>query len=1070
MKAHPRPFVVAALLFCSGFCALIYQTVWLREFRLIFGASTASSAAVLGIFMGGLGLGSAMLGRRAETAPKPLLLYGNLELLIALFAAITPGIVQLVRWLYAATGGTMVLGQGIGTVVRLLMASVVLIGPTFLMGGTLPAAVRSIASDQDRGRRRLALLYGTNTLGAVTGAALSTFWLIELMGNRFALWLAAGVNVIVALTARAIARNSEALAPVEPSAPAVPKDSAEEQEPAADIRIVVLASALVGFAFMIMELVWYRMLGPILGGSTFTFGLILVIALLGIGVGGIGYTLRRSDRVATLNGFAITCAIEALFIAIPYALGDRLALLALMLRPLGSLGFASQVLGWFLVASIVVLPASIIAGYQFPMLISLLGRGRVEVARHTGLAYAANTVGAIVGSIAGGFGLMPLLTAPGVWKLVVAILALLALAAAFLHGRRLSLSRLVPFGAAAVAIALIFTEGPTAVWRHSGIGAGRAGLPEATLNSIKAWSNLNKRSVIWEAEGLESSVAVNARSALAFIVNGKIDGNTRLDAGTQSMSGLLGALVHGSPRRAMVIGLGTGSTAGWLGSLPELERVDVVELEPSILEVARMCAPVNNDVMNNPKVRKYLGDAREVLITTPEKYDLIFSEPSNPYRAGIASLFTSDFYEAAQHRLAPGGIFAQWVQCYEIDVDTIRTVFGTLAKTFPYVQTWRTESADLILVGSKEPMTLDADVLRQRIATPTFKAALFNAWRVDSIEGLFSHFVANEELVRRTSASEPDIATDDRNPLEYGFARAIGRTSGTPISEEFVAYCRKHKLDRPQRMKGSVNWDIVSSLEPSDAAIEGMSAAEILGETPDRRARRLFFIHYHARRYEEMMKIVHSTKIMPISPIELEATAEAAVYTKDPSADELIAKVEAVYPTEAVALRAMQAAVRKDWPAAAQGYVSAFQAWQKDPWVRPATLETFLVDSFMVAKSSGDSKLARQIYDTLGTPFAVELLREARLRTRVELAKLTDANPANAQTREALQAYAEHPEWNAPFLEQRAVVYRQMNETAMSRALDDVMAFREKEANTFEKALGVAAPTEAAAPAKTAAN
>jgi spermidine synthase len=1071
MKARPRPTTVAALLFCSGFCALIYQTVWLREFRLIFGASTAASAAVLGIFMGGLGLGSAMLGRRAEAAAKPLLLYGNLELMIALFAALTPAIVQGVRWLYSATGGTMVLGHGIGTVVRLLMASLVLIGPTFLMGGTLPAAARSIASDKDPCRRRLALLYGTNTLGAVTGAALSTFWLIEVFGNRTALWLATGLNTLVALVARAIARNSEALTPAEESAPVAVQDSTVEAESSASVPMVVCSSALVGFAFMVMELVWYRMLGPILGGSTFTFGLILVVALLGIGVGGIAYTLRRSDRVATLNGFAFTCAIEALFMAIPYALGDRLAFLALMLRSLGSLGFAYQVLGWFIVASIVVLPASIVAGYQFPMLISLLGRGRAGVARHTGLAYAANTVGAIVGSLAGGFGLMPLLTAPGVWKLVAAMLAVLAVVAAFLGGRRLSFSRLAPLGASVLAIALVFSEGPTAVWRHAGIGAGRSRIPNPTLNSLKSWAYVNRRSVMWEAEGLESSVALQAQSALSFVVNGKIDGNSRMDAGTQSMGGLLGALLHPAPRKAMVIGLGTGSTAGWLGSLPELERVDVVELEPAILDVARFCAPVNNDVMNNPKVRNFLGDAREVLITTPEKYDIIFSEPSNPYRAGIASLFTSDFYEAAQHRLAPRGIFAQWIQCYEIDVDTIRTVLGTVGKTFPYVQAWRTQLNDLILIGTKEPLTLDADTLRQRIATPTFKAALFNAWRVDSLEGVLSHFVANEELVQRVIASGPDLATDDRNPLEYGFARGQGRTSNESVSPEIVGYSRTHKLDRLLYLTGSVDWDAVAALGPATDAVEKKVGVEIIGESPDRRARRLLFADYLVRNHSGVMKIVRDSKLVPLGPIELEAFAESAVFTSDPIADELIQKVEVMYPSEAVALRACQAAMRKDWRAAAEGYASAFRVWQKDPWVRPAMLQAFLANALYVAQSSRNPDVARLLYDTLATPFAVELMRELRLNTRVELAKLTEPNPVNARVREAFQAYGAHPDWTAPFLEQRLLVYQKLQHPDAASAAEDLATFRDNETAELEKLLRSSTPPVARpTPPTTAAN
>jgi spermidine synthase len=740
---------VAPLLFCSGLCALIYQTAWLREFRLIFGASTAASAAVLGIFMGGLGLGSAYLGRWSEQSKKPLLLYGNLELLIALSAAATPALVWLARIAYAATGGTMVLGSTMGTLVRLVLSALVLIGPTFLMGGTLPAAARAVGTSEDTGRRSVALLYGCNTLGAVVGAALSTFLLIEHFGNRGTLWLACALNLVVALVARAIGRGTPDAQTFASASRVIPS--------VATPRFVMIAAASAGFAFMLMELVWYRMLGPILGGSTFTFGLILIVALLGVGLGGAGYALLRTDRRPTVNAFALTCALEAFFIALPFALGDRVAQLALVLRPLGGMGFGGQVFGWAIIAGIVVFPAALIAGWQFPMLIALLGEGREDVGRHTGFAYAANTGGAIAGSLLGGFGLLPLLTAPGVWKAVIALLialALAALAVAFFRKERLAIPAI---GAAFVSAFMLFATGPTAAWRHSGIGAGRAEVTAPTVNVLEDFERFFGRTVFWEAEGVESSVGMSGDSGVAFIINGKIDGNSRLDSGTQVMSGLVGAILHRDPKRALVIGLGTGSTAGWLGKVPEMEHVEVVELEPAVREVARVCAPVNHNVLENPKVHLHIGDAREVLLTTPEKYDIVFSEPSNPYRAGIASLFTEEFYQAVKRRLATDGIFLQWLQAYDIDGEAIRTVYATLGAVFPHVETFTTQANDLLLVATREPLPMDAARLRARLALEPFRSALRNAWRVDSLEGFLSHYVGHDALTAPSVA--PEIAS-----------------------------------------------------------------------------------------------------------------------------------------------------------------------------------------------------------------------------------------------------------------------------------------------------------------------
>jgi predicted membrane-bound spermidine synthase len=379
-----------------------------------------------------------------------------------------------------------------------------------------------------------------------------------------------------------------------------------------------------------MELVWYRMLGPILGGSSFTFGLILATALLGIAIGGTGYSLW-SAGAATRNAFAITCTLEAALMLLPYALGDRIAVLANFLRVIGHAGFGGFVFGWAIVAAIVVLPPAIVAGVQFPLLIALLGQGDAGVGSHVGRAYAWNTLGAIAGSLAGGFGFLPFFSAKGCWILASMLLVATGIAAA----RAFS-----PMILAALAIAAAFAQGPTAAWRHSSIGVGRVGV-FTNPNDIKRWMHRERAQLVWEADGRESAIGLDDEDDTAFIVNGKSDGAARGDASTQVMAGLVGAILHPDPRNALVIGLGTGSTAGWLGAIPSMQHVNVVELEPVVLRVAKACTAVNHDVLHNPKVHIRIGDAREVLLASRDRYDIVFSEPSNPYRAGIASLFTS---------------------------------------------------------------------------------------------------------------------------------------------------------------------------------------------------------------------------------------------------------------------------------------------------------------------------------------------------------------------------------------------------------------------------------------------
>jgi MFS family permease len=504
-----------------------------------------------------------LFGRLADRSSNPLRLYSTLEIGVALAALATVPLVRLVETIYFASGGSPNLGLGLATLLRLLLAIVLLGIPTVLMGGTLPALARAVVGEGDLKRRAIALLYGVNTLGAVAGTVASTFFALERLGNRKTLVIAVLLNLIVAICARIMARRGEFERAPESS---TERDTAplpgESRE--APPLFTWSAAAVAGFSFLLLELVWYRMLAPILGGSTFTFGLILAMALLGIGLGGILYALVADNRPATLRLFSVTCALEAAAIVVPFALGDRLAILVALMRPLDALGFAGNIFAWSILCAIVVAPAALVSGFQFPALIALAGRGSDRVGFDVGRVYAFNTLGAIAGSLAGGFGLMPLLTATGCWKLASWLMVALCLVAAGVGGSRGKRAIAGPVVAVAAAILLLTATGPTAAWRHSPIGAGRVNLAGKTSNEIIDWQRRQRRTVVHEAEGVESSVAVTSDDGYAFFVNGKSDGHAVADAGTQIMGGLVGAMLHPRPTRSLVVGLGTGSTAGWL--------------------------------------------------------------------------------------------------------------------------------------------------------------------------------------------------------------------------------------------------------------------------------------------------------------------------------------------------------------------------------------------------------------------------------------------------------------------------------------------------------------------------
>lgn len=1035
--APPSPFAqpgrIALLLYGSGLSALVYQIAWQREFRLVFGSSTAGSAAVLAIFIGGTGAGSLLFGKKADASPRPLRLYSTLEFAIAALAAVSPFLLDLSRAVYRALGGSFGLGMTLGTVLRLVLAALVLGAPTVLMGGTLPAAARCAESPSDPGRRAVGLLYAANTLGAVVGATASTLVLLESLGTRRALWLAALLNALVALAARAIDRRLPEAAP-EPPAPLAEQSATNHLPPA----FVLAFAALSGFLFFWLELVWYRLLGPLLGGSVYTFGVILAVVLLGIGTGGLLYGALGRRFPPSPRGLALTAALEALFVGLPFAAGDRIALLALALRPEPGAGFSHYVPGWLAVSALVALPAAIVAGAQYPLLVGLLGQGRRAVGSHLGNVGAANTLGAMAGSLLGGFVLVPFVGATGSLRAVCFGLLAMAAAAGYFafvtktERRRFIAAPVIGILAAAVALA----PGPSAALRHSPIGAGR--VDKAILGTpafARAWLQDVRRTIGWQSEGRESSVALDETDGLAMVVNGKIDGNARGDASTQVMGGLLGAILHPDPKSAMVIGFGTGSSAGWLGRVPSIERVDVAELERSMLTIGDQCSPVNEDVLKNPRVRVLLGDAREILLTIPSRYDVIFSEPSNPYRAGVASLFTREYYEAARSRLQERGLFLQWVQVYEIDAETVRTIYATLASVFPSVETWYLGWSDLVLVGSMAPPTYDPQALGDKLAGEPYRRAQLQAWRTEGVEGLFAHYLAPPAFARQIAdAPGQTINTDDRNRVEFGFARHVGAASTVSSLFEPV---RKNQQDRPALVPGA-SLDFGRVVEERLAQIAGEGAEPEIPEglDPEREVRAQALVNYAPGNIEGAIAKWQFQEAAPVGPVERALVAEGLAGKGDEAALPLIERHARDFPIEADVFRARYAFAKDQREEAVALLERAFVAYQRDPW--PSQL--VMARALNLARDLGQSapRDAERLFRATSAPFSVKVLEAARRMLRVDLARvLPEQNACVA----AFAVLEPHVPWDEALLKERAECYARWKHPRAAEAAKDVERF-----------------------------
>jgi hypothetical protein len=503
------------------------------------------------------------------------------------------------------------------------------------------------------------------------------------------------------------------------------------------------------------------------------------------------------------------------------------------------------------------------------------------------------------------------------------------------------------------------------------------------------------------------------------------------------MGGLVGAMMHPKPTSAMVIGLGTGSTAGWLGMVPGIERVDAVELEPAILEVARFSNLVNAGALNNPKVHVTIGDAREVLLTASRKYDLIFSEPSNPYRAGVASLFTREFYEGVAGRLNEEGIFMQWVQAYEVDGRTLRSVYATIGSVFPEVETWQLKFKDLLLVASRKPFVHDVRSLRSRIGEDPFKTALAATWRVNDLEGFLAHHMAGTRLARTISKKDSEfISTDDRNYIEFGFAQDIGKRANLAIDELHRA-AKELKSERPELANGEIDWNRLEERRldiyidgnhqppapPRDFSSDERNRFRAMGEfLKGNRRGGLAFWQAQAREPETIN--------------ELAFVSEALADAGDARAERYIEQLRQYQPTEASAVASRLLWKQGRLAEAAQALTDSLTHFQQDPWPLSRIMSSGL--GLVVPLASADHAWGKSIFATLQKPFAVRGLDIARIDTLIGLSRRLDFQGTCAQ---ALKAFEPHIPWNADLLAMRHACYASNHSPDLERASADLDEF-----------------------------
>jgi spermidine synthase len=761
---------LSGLLLCfffSGAAGLIYQVAWSKALGLIFGHTAYAVATVLAVFMGGLAAGSAWLGRWSEHRERPIALYGWIELGVAATGAVSLAGLAGVRAAYVAAY-PYASGHGAALVaLRFVGAAIVLFLPTFLMGGTLPVLVRGLARNSAELGTRLARLYWINTAGAVVGTLAAGFLFLPTLGLRKTLGVAVGLNLLAGALALRLSRAESAAMP---AASAVPAKSGAAPT-ILPSRFLLVCFAAVGATAMAYEIGWTRLLSTQLGSSTYAFTLMLATFLTGIVLGSAIFERWNRRHEVSQMTFALTQTFTATAAVAFLIFFPRLIeVLPPILRATHE-SFRGLVLAQFAASALAMLPAAVVFGFNFPT-VTLLIAGRQSASTSSGgaavgRAYAWNTLGAIVGATATGFWLLPWL---GSFHLLAATAAANLVLAAVLS-------------AVSVPRRMIYLAGNAALL----IAVGIIGFSNyfydpavAAFNTVMYWNlydrpltlreNAHLVDIVYFADGLNSTISVaRTDDYISLRTNGKVDASNH-DVSTQLLLGHLGALAH-PPRRVLLIGFGSGMTASALAGYPELERLDIVEIEPAVIGAAPLLAQLNRNVLHDPRVHVTLDDARNFLFTTRKRYDLIVSEPSNPWIAGVATLFTREFYRAAQARLAPGGVFVQWMQAYSLYPEDLRMVLATFLSEFHGATLWHGDAPDLILMAPSAP---PAEILNRAQALYS-NPLLHNDFKqlgMDEPSGLFGFYMLDDTALRDFSAGA-QINTDDLTLLEYHAPRSL---------------------------------------------------------------------------------------------------------------------------------------------------------------------------------------------------------------------------------------------------------------------------------------------------------
>jgi spermidine synthase len=782
-SARSLPWLLL-LLAGSGCAALIYEIVWFQLLQLVIGSSAVSLGLLLAAYMGGLCLGSALFPRFVSSRQHPLRVYAFLELGIGAFGMIALFGVPLIGRLYVA-GATSGL---LGLVLRGMVATVCLLPPTLLMGGSLPAITRWVQSTP-KGISWMGWLYSANVAGAVFGCVLAGFYLLRVSDMAVTTYTAAAVNGAVALFALALATCRTYRPPGESEAPA------ESAPRASGAIFIYVAIALSGLTALGAEVVWTRLLSLLLGATVYTFSIILAVFLIGLWAGstaGSWLAARIADARLALAACQVLLAAGIAWTAftlaysLPYWPVDPW----LSISPLFNFDLdMTRCLR-------TILPATLLWGASFPLALAAAARRGEDPALLTGEVYAANTAGSIIGALVFSLLLIPTIgtRASEQWLIWLAAASAAGAMAPSILELRAKLPRAALRYIAMLAGTLVLAGGlawtvAEVPWQAIAYGRRITPILRGLVLSAEA-------KPLFVGEGINASVVITSRGDQRFFyVSGKSEASTTLlDMRLQRMMGNLPALVHPAPRSVLVVGFGAGVTAGSFVPYPEVQNITICELEPIIPPASdEFFGKENYHVLRDGRTHIVYDDARHYILTVPYKFDIITTDPIHPWVKGTSTLYSKEYYELVKQHLKPGGVVAQWLPLYESNLETVKTELATFFDVFPNGTVWSNylsgDGYDMVLLGSPDGHPINLNDLQRRLQQPSYAgvvASLAEA-RFNSAVDLLATY-AGQASDLKPMLADADLNDDLNLRLQYLAGLGLNSVMAPQIYREILSY------------------------------------------------------------------------------------------------------------------------------------------------------------------------------------------------------------------------------------------------------------------------------------------